>query len=487
MSDAADSLLYAVRPAVLRYYLSRLSLALAALTLVPLCGAMLLDAPHIAGYLGLSLAAMIGLWLLGRGAPVPQQVQENEALVVVALTFVLTPVILLPAFVGGGLPLVDAFFESVSAVTTTGLSTVPVSFDYPPALLLLRAWMQWFGGLGIAVFSVALLFGHHPGVQQLAGNEVRDSFPASTRTYAREVLTVYIALTALATAALWFTLGDGLEAFLHALTSISTGGFSGYERSLADMPTGVAPFVTIGVSLLGALPLVMYYHLAVNRRQALGADPEWWTMLVVVVVGMALLSLILYRTEGMSVSESLYHGVLLAGSAQTTAGFSTLSVGGLGDPAKLLLVLAMLSGGSVGSTAGGIKLLRLLLVVRVVSFMVRRTAMPSHAVAEVRLAGRKVAEPESQRALVVVLLFLLTVLLSWLAMVAGGHGALDALFDVVSATATVGLSAGITSEDLDTSLKLLLCADMLAGRLEILALLVLLYPRTWLGRRIESR
>lgn len=487
MSDAAASLRYAVRAPVLRYYLSRLALALAALTLVPLCVALLLGAPGIAGHLGLSLLVLLGFWLLGRGTPVPRGVQENEALVVVALTFVLTPVILLPAFAGAGLPLEDAFFESVSAVTTTGLSTVAGSYEYPPALLFLRAWMQWFGGLGIAVFSVALLFGHHPGTRRLAGTEQQEGFPASTRTYAREVLAVYVVLTLLVVAALWLALGDVLQAVLHALTSISTGGFSGYEQSLADMPSAVAPFITIGGALLGALPLVMYYHVVVRRRSVPGGDPEWWAVPVLVILVSVLLSFLLYHTEGMSVQESLYHGALLGGSAQTTAGFSTLPIADLGDPAKLMLILAMLSGGSVGSTAGGIKLLRLLVMLRVMTFMVRRTALPSHAVAEMRLGGHRLGEAEIQRALVVILLFLLTVLLSWLAMVAGGEPALDALFDVVSATGTVGLSTGITGPELATPLKLLLCVDMLAGRLEIFALLVVLYPRTWLGRRIESR
>jgi len=487
MSDAAASLSYAVRPTVLRYYLSRLSLALAALTLVPLVGAVVLEEPAIAGNLGISLAVLLGFWLLGRATAAPGPVQENEALVVVALTFVLAPMILLPAFVGAGLPLTDAVFESVSAVTTTGLSTVSPQFDYPPALLLLRAWMQWFGGLGIAVFSVALLFGHHPGARRLAGTEVQDSFAASTRTYAREVLIVYVLLTIGVIVVLWLALGDALQAVLHALTSVSTGGFSGYEHSLADMPSAVAPFITIGAALLGALPLVMYYHIANGRRWALGADPEWWAVPLVVVLMSLLLSLMLFQTEGMGLWESLYHGVLLGGSAQTTAGFSTVPIDALGDSAKLVLILAMLSGGSVGSTAGGIKLLRLLVMVRVMSFMVRTTAMPSHAVADIRFADRRLEGEEIQRVLVVILLFLLTVLLSWLAMVAGGQPALDALFDVVSATGTVGLSTGIAGPDLATPLKLLLCADMLAGRLEILALLVVLYPRTWLGRRIESR
>ena len=113
--------------------------------------------------------------------------------------------------------------------------------------------------------------------------------------------------------------------------------------------------------------------------------------------------------------------------------------------------------------------------------------MAGHAVSAMRLGGRSLQDGEIQRALVVILLFVLTVVLSWMIMVASGQDVLDALFEVVSAVGTVGLSTGIVSHDLATGLKLMLCLDMLLGRLEILALLVLLYPPTWLGRRIDNQ
>jgi trk system potassium uptake protein TrkH len=114
---------------------------------------------------------------------------------------------------------------------------------------------------------------------------------------------------------------------------------------------------------------------------------------------------------------------------------------------------------------------------------VHRTAMPPHAVAAPRLAGRPIEHEDIQRAVLVIMLFLSTTGLSWLVFVAYGYAALDALFEVTSAVGTVGLSTGIAAEGLETPLKLLLCADMLLGRLEVLALVVLLYPRTWIGKR----
>ncbi len=178
--------------------------------------------------------------------------------------------------------------------------------------------------------------------------------------------------------------------------------------------------------------------------------------------------------------------LLLATSAQSTTGFSTTPVAALDDASKLTLIGSMLAGGSVGSTAGGFKLLRLLLLLRVLQLILARAAAPPHAVFEVWLGGRRVDDEDLWRALLFILMFVLLVFLSWLAFVAHGYPALDALFEVVSATATAGLSTGITRPDLEPLLKLVLCFDMLAGRLEIFALLMVLYPGTWFGKRSEA-
>ncbi|WP_240761491.1 potassium transporter TrkG [Nitrosococcus wardiae] len=179
--------------------------------------------------------------------------------------------------------------------------------------------------------------------------------------------------------------------------------------------------------------------------------------------------------------------MLLGFSALTTAGFSNLEVADL-DPASKLLLMGMMSvGGGIGSTAGGIKILRLLIFLRLVQLLIQRTALPPQAVHKPRLAGRILQEEEIQQILLLIMLFGLVVVFSWLGFVLLGEPSLNALFEVVSATGTVGLSTGITGPGLHPFLKLLLCIDMLLGRLEIIALLVLCYPRTWIGRRTQSR
>jgi trk system potassium uptake protein TrkH len=185
----------------------------------------------------------------------------------------------------------------------------------------------------------------------------------------------------------------------------------------------------------------------------------------------------------MGVEQSVRQGVLLAVSAQSTAGFSTLRLAALDDLPKAVLILSMWVGGSVGSTAGGAKLFRLLILARLVQLVARRAALPEHAVVEGRLGGRVVGDAEFVRAMLVMALFLGVVAISWLAFLAYAYPPLDALFEVVSASATAGLSVGVTGPGLPTPLKLLLCADMLAGRLEVMAILILFYPPNWVGRR----
>jgi trk system potassium uptake protein TrkH len=172
-------------------------------------------------------------------------------------------------------------------------------------------------------------------------------------------------------------------------------------------------------------------------------------------------------------------------SAQTTSGFSSLDPASLSPAGLAVLMAAMAVGGGVGSTAGGFKVLRLIIAAKVALGLVARTGLPPHAVRHPRLAGRRLGEEDLRGALVLILLFVAVVAASWLAFLAAGYDPLDSLFEVVSATGTVGLSTGITSPELPAGLKAVLAADMLLGRLEIVAWLVLLYPRTWLGRRKE--
>ena len=469
---AVRPLLQPVRPAIVLHHLGQLALVLAVLLAVPMVFAALTGDWALARRLLIAaLLPALALGLCARIRTGERTLQANEALVITALTFVLAAALMTYPLAAAGLPPLDAWFEAVSGVTTTGLSLVRDPESRSDAFLFARAWMQWFGGLGIVVLSLALAFGRTEDMRRLANAAAdEDNLAQGTRIYARRALAVYLLATS---AGLALVLATGLppfETLIHTLAAVSTGGFSGLSDSLAGYGRG-AQWSLLSVSLLGAVPLLLLHRAWHHGAARLGDDPEVRALLVAALV----VALLLWWLDGLAPMDA----VLQALSAQTTTGFSTLDPRGLDAAAKGVLILSMATGGGVGSTAGGIKLLRLLILVRMLQLAVLRVQLPSHAVVHPTLGGRDLEGSQIEHALLLILLFVLLILGSWLAFLAAGYPPLDALFDIVSATATVGLSTGITGPDLEAGLKLLLTLDMLAGRLEIVALLVLIFPGTW--------
>jgi trk system potassium uptake protein TrkH len=483
VGEGSRTLSYAVRLPVIGKYLGQLGLMLALLTLAPLLASLYFAEYELAlRYLQVELLVLVTSLLLIR-LPTPSQLQQNEALVIVALAFILSPLLMSYPMSGAGLTLQQALFEAVSAVTTTGLSTLPSVEGASRSFLFARAWMQWYGGLGIVVLSVALMQGHHIASRRLAEPLSEEGLATTTRTYARRMLVIYLALTGVALMTLLLGGMGGFDALLHTLASVSTGGFSPYDRSLAALPATSALLVVL-IGLCGAIPLHLYFRARQQGMAQLTRDVEFRALILLTLLSAALLSMLL-RQHGMAWDSSLLHGSIQAISALSTSGFASLNIASLDNTSKLGLIILMFIGGGIGSTSGGIKILRLLILLRLLQQLLQRTAMPSHAVSQTQLAGRNLKEGDIQSALLLILLFLLVVMASWLTFVGYGYPPLDALFEVVSACGTVGLSTGISSSELESELQALLIVDMLLGRLEIIALLVVLYPPTWLGKRTE--
>jgi trk system potassium uptake protein TrkH len=478
-------LAYAVRAKVVLKYLGQLMLLLAALDLLPAVVAL--------GYGDSELALrflIVTLLLVAVSVPwvrvaVPAEIQTNEALVITALAFLVGAASMVYPFMGAGIGLSDALFEAVSGITTTGLSCLASVEDKPKSFLFARAWMQWYGGLGIVILSLALLMGHERIARRLLGRPSEgEGVAVGIRRYSRQVVGVYLVLTLLAVLLLWTAGLDGFTAVAHALSAVSTGGFSTYDDSLAGMGSVAAVWVVTLSSLSGALALAVYYRIWHQGWRELPGDTESRGLLGAVALSCLLLMLSMHWSGVSGWADSMRHALLLGVSAQTTTGFSSIDVSALQPLPKVIMMLSMFVGGDIGSTAGGVKILRLLVLLRLLQFIIRTTGAPSHAVNEARLGGRRLSQPEFVAVLSLLALFVLVIVLSWVAFIALGYDPLNSLFEVVSATATTGLSTGISGPGLEPALKGVLCLDMLAGRLEIVALLVLVYPGTWFGKRI---
>ena len=480
------ALAYAVRPRVLAKYLGQLGLALAALQAVPL-GASLLAGEWGFAVVYSAVGAGVALlcWPLAR-LRFSGTVQANEALATGALVFIFAAAVNVPGFLYAGLAPVDAVFEAVSGVTTTGLTPLREVSAMPATFLVARAWSQWYGGLGIVVLAMALLASHSTAYRRLyAPDREPEDLAVSTHVYARRALVAYVGITAVGIA-LATALGTApLHAFTHVFAAVSTGGFSSLDQGIAGLGGGtIATLMVLSVS--GAIALPTYFLLLSGGWRSTARQPEWPLLLGLILLLALAVPLLLMSQAGFAPREAWLHGAVLAASAQTTTGFSSVSLAGLPPAVLVLLAFGMAIGGSTGSTAGGIKLLRVLIAWRLLRLQLQRTALTPHAVAGFRLRGRDLQAEDIERVLILFILFLGLVGASWLAFLVTGLEPAAAFFEVLSATATVGLSTGITP-DLPDSLKLLLCLNMLAGRVEIIALLVLVVPGTWIGKRSKEQ
>jgi len=454
-------------------YLARLGIILAALSLPPLALAFA-GGEQAMGWRYLVLVLLLLLpELLFRRHPLPTRLQTNESLVIVALLYLLAPLLLAWPLAADGLAPLDAWFEAVSALTTTGLSTLESVQPRSPAFLFSRAWMQWYGGLGIAVFSLALVLRRSPAARRLLDSSLElEELNHSSRGFALRTLGVYLLLTLAGLALLTALLGPW-RGVLYTLSAVSTGGFAPADASLAEFPHWSQRAAVLGVAALGAVPLLLYYRAWRRGWGALATYPEVRALLLLTLGFGLLLAWNLYQALGLPAGEAMGHGLLTALSAQTGTGFFTLDPAAMDSFSQLLLCLPMLIGGGMASTAGGIRLLRLLLLFSLLRWLVARSRMPRDAVLKPRLAGHTLESGEVMPALLTILLFVLLVGLSWSIFIAAGSPPIPALFEVVSAVGTVGLSSGLTGPELGEGLKLLLGADMLLGRVEILAFLVL--------------
>ncbi len=477
---------YAVRPAVVARYFGSLCLLLALSGILPLAFALLVgDRPYALRHALVCAGLGVLGWLLNSKRP-RVEVQRNEALVIVVLTFLAAALAFALPMMDRGLPFASALFESVSGITTTGLTTIADVEARSPSVLFTAAWLQWIGGLGIMVLGFALLFGQGVNAMRLAGVLTEQgSMLGGTRAHGRMVLAVYFSLTLIGILLLRLTGLDWFGSVTLGLAAISTGGYSPYNASIGGLG-GMSQSVIMAVSVAGAFSMLLYHRLWRREWRLVLRDPELhalWLFAGLVAAGIALA---LWQSGRMSAGGALQAGVVTALSAQSTTGFSALPISSLDTTSKLLLIFSMLAGGGVGSTAGGIKLLRVLILLSLIRHLIVRSRLLAHAVAPTQFLGRNWSDEALLGMLLVMLLHLLVAGLSWLVFLPYGYDPLDALFEVVSATGTVGLSTGITAASLPAPLQMVLLADMLLGRLEILAVLVFLAPRTWFGQRRDT-
>lgn len=391
------------------------------------------------------------------------------------------------AFAELGLDYADALFESVSGLTTTG-STVLIGLDTkPPGVLLWRALLQWMGGIGIIVMAVAILPFLRVGGMQLFQTESSDrsqkALPGITQI-AISIGALYAALTALCALALLLAGMSVFDAITHAMTTLSTGGYSTRDHSIGHFDNLAIEIIIIVFMTIGGLTFSLIVAAALGRRRILLRDTQIQTYLLLLAAAIVVLALWRVAAGDADALTALRESAFSVTSIVTTTGFVTTDYGLWGPFAVAVFFMLMFVGGCTGSTSGAIKVFRWQILYQSAIRQVHAILSP-HRVRLILYNGGEVNEDVISS----VLSFLTLFFLGWIVLALGlslfGLDFLTATSAAATAITNVGPGLGPivgpagTFATMPDGAKLLLSVGMLLGRLEIYTLVVLLFPAFW--------
>ncbi|MEX2134605.1 MAG: potassium transporter TrkG [Acidimicrobiia bacterium] len=474
------------------FYLGRIFLVVAGASLLPLIWAGIAREWHPFGsfLLMLGIFALLGVIGVGLG-PEETKLNWSHGMVVVALTWLLVPLIgAVPLLLSGhfGRPL-DAFFDAMSGITTTGLSLLGDVDHLASSLNFWRHFLQFLGGQGIILAALSIFAG--TGGITLYFGEARDEriLPSVTSTarfiWAVSVVHLIFGVIFLGLVG-WLVLGFDVDrALFHGLMTFfagfDTGGFSPQSTSIGYYHSAVYEAFTSVLMVAGAMSFGLHYALWRGRRRAVFANLETRTILSTFGFTMVLTLLGLAATGVFtSVAGLTRQGFFQIISAHSGTGFATVSSSELSQWGGLAfggMAIAMALGGMGSSTAGGVKSLRIGLTIKAVVNQIRQVLLPEHAVVGTAYhqSGQKhLTATLTQSVMIISLLYVALYLLGAGVGLAYGIPLQHALFESVSASANVGLSVGVTSPTMPVLLEVVYIAQMWAGRLEFVAVFSLL-------------
>lgn len=480
-----------IRYRALGYVLGQMLLALAAAMLVPAAWGLVSGGEGIRPLLLSALiTSALGAALVGLLPRPERDLSAREAQLLVVLAwfaaagFGCLPFLWSPQFEG----VTDAFFEAASGFTTTGATILTDVELLPQPIQLWRCFSHWLGGMGIVVLGLAILpLVGHGGMQlyraEFSGAKSERLKPRIAET-ALALWRLYVAFTLAEFLALRWAGLNSFEALCHAFSTMGTGGYSTRNASVAGFASPAVEWIVIVFMLLAGLSFVQHYRLLVERRPA-SFLRDFEVRAYALAAGAA--TLLIFPTllwhSGYEPARALRAAAFQVSSILTTTGFGTDDYERWHPLAHVILLALMFIGGCTGSTAGGVKVARVVLLARVVGREFKRM-VERHGVFAVRLGGRVVPEEAVQSLLNLIYLALVVMFLGCLILSATGIDLLTSLTAVIACIFNIGPGFGSVGPaenyaHLPDLAKWVLSACMVAGRLEFYTLLVILTPDFW--------
>jgi trk system potassium uptake protein TrkH len=436
-------------------YLGKIVFIAGVFTLVPAVASVLLGEWEVGiNFILPALPSILLGSLLDRRYP-SDELGLMDAFIVAALGWLLVPLI-------GSLPFIltlhasplDAYFESISGFTTTGLSVFQPSL-LPRTLVFWRSFTQWIGGIGVILLFLAVIGPTNVASRLYAAEGRTERLEPSIVRTANAIFYIYSLFTLLGFLFLYLAGSSAFESVNITFTAIATGGFSPYDDSYASS-TIAQQMVVVLLMVVGAISFAVHQRWMNREYAAVYRNPEVRLLFLLILAFASFLYL-----DNNSILDSLFQTV----SAVTCTGLSTLRIPSLSDHSIFFLLLLMVTGGGYGSTAGAIKLVRVLVIISAVRWYIRKLSFSPRTMVPLKMGGKVLKEEE------VLITLLYVVLLGTTVFVLLDHPLIYSIFEVASAQGNVGLSVISDYTGLE---KMVLIFHMWAGRLEIIPLLVLL-------------
>ena len=476
------------------FAIGRILLVEAALLLLPMAVALGYGESPVPYLLPAALLVLCG-GLLSFKKPRQASLFARDGLAVVALAWIAVSLFgALPFYISGSIEsFVDCFFETVSGFTTTGATILTEVESLNRGILFWRSFTHWVGGMGVLVFVMAILpmggdgHGMHMLRAEMPGPAVGKLVSRMSDT-AKILYGIYLVMTVIEIVLL---LAGGMPLFdacIHSFGSAGTGGFSSRNLSVGAYNNPYFEIVIGIFMLLFGINFNLYYFLLMRRFRDVAKSEELWAYLGIVAFSTVTIAANIRHLYG-AVGTSLRHAFFQVSSIITTTGYATVDFDQWPGYAKTVLVLLMFVGGCAGSTGGGLKVTRVVTLVKA-AFMDMRKMIHPNAVVNVRMEGRAMPEKQVRGVQAYFSVYMLLYAVSWLLLSLNGFDLLSTFTALSACINNIGPGLGMVGPTGNFSAfapwaKLLLSFDMLAGRLEIFPMLLLFVPSTWRGNRLR--
>ncbi len=467
---------------MIKYILGKMLGVEAVLLLLPaLVGAIYSERSSI--YFVITAVVLIFIYLLvGRKKPEVTTIYAKEGLVIVASAWILWSLFgALPFFLSGSIPnYMDAFFETVSGFTTTGSSILRDVEALPQCMLFWRSFTHWVGGMGVLVFVMVLTTLDKKNSMHLMRAEVpgpeKDKLLPKSRSTAQLLYGMYFVLTLLEIILLLFGGMNLFDSMIHAFGTAGTGGFSNYADSVGHFNSAYIDGVITVFMILFGVNFNLYFFMLLRDMRPVFKNEELRAYLAVIAIAIAAITINiahLYETP----LKAFRYAAFQVGTIITTTGYATADFNLWPELSKCILLTLMVIGACASSTGGGIKVSRMLIVLKSIHKEIKQMLHPK-SVNVVRVNGKRLGE-DTVRNVYVYLMAYFVIIIGSVLVVSLDNFSFETTFSSVIATLNnIGPGIGAVGPmgnfaDFSLLSKFVFCIDMLAGRLEIFPFLML--------------